>query len=256
MLRTTLRKLGLIRTTWLLTVASIGISVGLTYAIMDFTSEEPSGIGLFIAVLAPGIMAPVFSYFTLRLVFHLEAAEEKLRHLSTTDDLTQVYNRRHFIQIAKTEWARARRYGEEFAIVIFDLDEFKRINDTYGHVVGDQVLRTVGEVCMREVRSTDTFARFGGDEFVFLIPKSAEIDLEAFIERVRIRLAQTRIPHQQGDIRFTVSIGAKRFDQHMLEFDTILMKADEALYRAKRNGGNRAEMAEETPIRLESVPTT
>jgi diguanylate cyclase (GGDEF)-like protein len=154
-----------------------------------------------------------------------------------------VYNRRHFIEHARTAWERALRYGEEFAIVIFDIDDFKRINDIYGHLAGDQVLQEVSRVCETGARATEMFARYGGDEFVYLIPDSATIDIEAFMQRIQKRLSEKVMKIREDEIRITVSMGAGRFDDEVPSFETILNQADQALYTAKRSGGNAAWMS-------------
>jgi diguanylate cyclase (GGDEF)-like protein len=147
---------------------------------------------------------------------------------------------RHFIEHTQVEWERALRYGEEFAIIIFDIDEFKRINDSHGHLAGDQVLREVSRVCEKEARATDMLARYGGDEFVYLIPNSGAIEIHEFMKRVQKRLCENVIKIREDEIRITVSMGAGRFDGEVPNFESILNQADQALYIAKRSGDNAA----------------
>jgi diguanylate cyclase (GGDEF)-like protein len=243
MFRKLLIRAGLIRTTLALTCLSILASVGLTYLITQYLYEGSSRTAILIAILVPGILAPVFSYSLLRLLFQLVATEERLQQLSIKDDLTQVYNRRHFIEHAELQWERAIRYSEEFAIIIFDLDNFKAVNDIYGHLAGDQVLREVSLLCEKEARVTDMFARYGGDEFVYLIPNSASIDVQEFMKRVQARLSEEAIKIGQDEIRITVSMGARRFDDEDPKFEAILSQADQALYEAKRVGGNASRVS-------------
>lgn len=242
MIRKLLQRAGLIKTTAALTGLSILASVGITYLITQFQDGDSSPTAILIAILVPAIVAPLFSYTLLRLLFQLDAAEERLRRLSIKDDLTQVYNRRHFIEHAEVQWERAVRYGEEFAIIIFDIDNFKTVNDSYGHLAGDQVLRAVSRVCEEEARATDMFARFGGDEFVYLIPNSAAIDVQEFMKRVRSRLSGHAIKIGQDQVRITVSMGACRFDDEYPDFEAILSQADQALYAAKGIGGDAAQV--------------
>lgn len=243
MIRNLLRRAGLIKTTLALTGSSILASVGLTYVITQYLDGDSSPTAILIAILVPAIIAPLFSYSLLRLLFQLDAAEGRLRQLSIKDDLTQVYNRRHFIEHAQVQWERAIRYGEEFAIIIFDIDDFKTVNDTYGHLAGDQVLREVSRVCEKEARATDMFARYGGDEFVYLIPNSSAIDVQEFMKRVQARLFEQGIKIGQDEIRITVSMGARRFDDEDPGFEAVLSKADQALYAAKRIGGDAARVS-------------
>lgn len=243
MIRNLLRRAGLIGTTLAITGLSVLASVGLTYVITQYLDGGSSPTAILIAILVPAIIAPVFSYSLLRLLFQLDAAEENLRHISIKDDLTQVYNRRHFIEHAQVQWERAIRYGEEFAIIIFDIDDFKAVNDSYGHLAGDQVLRAVSRVCEKEARATDMIARYGGDEFVYLIPNSSAIDVHEFMKRVQARLSGQPIKIGQDEIHITVSMGARRFDDEAPDFESVLSKADQALYAAKRTGGNAARVS-------------
>jgi diguanylate cyclase (GGDEF)-like protein len=238
MLRGLLKRAGLIRTTSAVTGLSILASVALTYLVTQYVDGGSSVTAMLIAILVPAVIAPLLSYALLRLLFQLDAAEERMRQLSIKDDLTQVYNRRHFIEHAKVEWERALRYGEEFAIIIFDIDDFKRINDIYGHLAGDEILREVSRVCEKEARASDMFARYGGDEFVYLIPNSGAIDIQELMKRVQQRLSENLMKIGEDEIRITVSMGARRFDDEVPDFEAILSQADQALYTAKRSGGN------------------
>jgi diguanylate cyclase (GGDEF)-like protein len=243
MIRKLLQRAGLIRTTLALTGLSILASVGITYLVTRYLDGSSSPTAILIAILVPAIIAPLFSYTLLRLLFQLDATEERLRQLSIEDDLTQAYNRRHFIEHARVQWERAIRYGEEFAIIIFDIDNFKTVNDAYGHLAGDQVLREVSRVCEKEARATDMFARYGGDEFVYLIPNSAAIGVQEFMKRVQQRLSEQAIKIGQDQIRITVSMGARRFNDEDPDFEAVLSGADQALYAAKRIGGDAARVS-------------
>lgn len=104
------------------------------------------------------------------------ATEEELRQLATTDSLTGIFNRRHFLELAENELLRSRRTTRAFSIIMFDVDHFKRINDTYGHQAGDQVLKTITLACQRSLRQTDVIARYGGEEFIILLPEADSLD--------------------------------------------------------------------------------
>ncbi len=238
-----LKRLGVIKATVMLTIASVLISIVITATLTTLLS---GGIGLtsmIIAIFVPTIIAPLFAYTTLRLTFQLHIAEEKLRQLSITDELTQAHNRRYFMDMAARALAGAKRYGDSFSIIIFDIDDFKRINDTYGHNAGDKVLRTISEICMAHIRDTDIFARYGGEEFAFLVPRCSPTNVLQFAERIRIKLSDARVPIDQTEIQFTVSIGAGTFDSTTPDLDTLLIRADTALYSAKKQGKNRTLLA-------------
>jgi len=168
--------------------------------------------------------------------------EERLRRQASTDSLTQIWNRRHFMQLAERELERTRRYGGQFALAMIDLDHFKTINDTRGHDVGDETLKRVAEIVGNNLRKVDVFARFGGEEFVVALP---ETDLEKALhvaERLRRQVADTPMTDQATPVRTTVSIGVTVVGREPADLATALKQADDALYRAKRNGRNRVEV--------------
>lgn len=238
MLHKILKQFGVLKVTVTLTIASILISILITAGLNALLSEGIGTSSIIIATVVPTVIAPLFAYITLRLIYQLDLAEERLRKLSITDELTQAYNRRYFVEIASKVLAGAKRYGDSFAIIIFDIDDFKRVNDTYGHAAGDEVLRVLSEICITTVRDSDIFARYGGEEFAILVPRCSPTDIVKFAERIRIKLSEARVRHNQIDIQFTVSMGAGIFDSATPDLDTILTRADEALYAAKKQGKN------------------
>ncbi len=180
------------------------------------------------------------------LTRQLDAANQELMLLSVTDGLTRAYNHRHFQERLKGEYARARRHGEPFTCVMIDLDHFKRINDTYGHPVGDRVLVRLVEILKEGVRSEDLVARYGGEEFVLLLPKTDSAQARVIADRLRERIAREEIPVTDSKrLAVTVSMGVADFCPGAVERDpdALLRAADEALYRAKANGRNRVEVA-------------
>ncbi|MEW5831011.1 MAG: GGDEF domain-containing protein [Chloroflexota bacterium] len=193
-----------------------------------------------LATLVPAIVAPIFSSITLRLTIQLYLAKDKLQRLSTIDDLTQARNRRYFIEMAARAIESAKRYGTPFALIILDVDDFKAINDIYGHVAGDKVLAAIAGVCMMGIRSSDIFARYGGDEFVFLIQLNNPMeDVSKFSERIRAELSQARVFYDQEDIQFTVSMGIGMIGRDAPDVEGLLAQVDALLLRAKREGKNR-----------------
>lgn len=169
---------------------------------------------------------------------------EEVQHLAITDPLTQLYNRRYFLTAARRELERARRHCLPLVIIIADLDDFKRINDTCGHPVGDRVLQTFSGLLRRELRSIDLLARYGGEEFILLLPETDENGGVRVVERLRLMLSRTTIATGQGVVQITASFGmaiyAEPFDG--MSIDTLVMRADEALLRAKQAGKNRLEI--------------
>lgn len=164
--------------------------------------------------------------------------QEVLQQRATTDDLTGVFNRRQFIEVAQSELKRSRRNKHPMASVIFDIDNLKLVNDTYGHATGDQVLVTFSKTCMKNIRETDVFARFGGDEFVLLLPDTNFNDAYKVVERIRQALAALSIDANGDSISITVSSGMACFSENDESIDTLLGRTDMALYRAKAAGRN------------------
>lgn len=239
MFRTILRRYGITAITIGMTLISILLSVGITWSVNAFLSDGPLGEGLVIAILAPLVIAPLMSVQMLRLLSKLDEAERQLQVLSYTDELTQTYNRRYFIQYADQELKRAQRSEETFSIAILDLDNFKQINDQWGHLAGDQVLRELPRMLREHIRQGDVFARYGGDEFIFLFPQTSRQQIQAWADRIYERFAGRSIQLGGLEIQPLFSIGIAVFESGMSDLDELLKQADDSLYRAKRRGGNQ-----------------
>ena len=169
---------------------------------------------------------------------HRKHLERELQELATTDSLTGVSNRRHFMERAHDELIKAHRYNRTFALFMLDVDHFKQINDSYSHEVGDKVLVSLAKTCKRFLRSTDIFGRIGGEEFAAVL---LEADLNAALDvadRLREELAQTMVMVDGVTIKFTVSIGVAVLGHNMATLDALIRAADRALYAAKNNGRN------------------
>lgn len=165
----------------------------------------------------------------------LHIANAELHQLATTDALTGAWNRRHFEQTAAAEVARIQRYGEPLSLILFDIDHFKSINDNYGHQIGDQVLTEITQRVRSTLRTTDLLARWGGEEFVVMIPHCGETDAAQLAEKIRTRVA-TRPFDRIGTI--TASFGVAQFAPNDT-LDAWFKRGDDALYRAKEGGRNR-----------------
>ncbi|APG27530.1 hypothetical protein A7E78_06555 [Syntrophotalea acetylenivorans] len=167
--------------------------------------------------------------------------ENELRNLAITDSLTGAWNRRYFISRAKEELARSLRYTPPFALLILDIDFFKLINDTYGHDVGDEVLKSLTERCRMELRETDVFARFGGEEFAALLPQISRENALLTAERLRTSIATMPMEQISETFSITVSIGISLFNGQETSIEELIKQADQAMYRAKKQGRNRVE---------------
>jgi diguanylate cyclase (GGDEF)-like protein len=243
MLRTLIKCYGVIPATLALTATALLSSATFTFLIDVIFLGSIELADLTISIIVPALVAPPFTYQILRLIAQLEAAEEQQRILAITDPLTQAYNRRHFVALSEREFARAKRYGTAFSLIILDIDDFKPINDSYGHAAGDEVLRRLTAICQAACRDSDLFARYGGEEFIFLLPETDKNNTLNFAERLRKLSAQTTVTYNQAAIHFTVSMGVITYQQDATGPDALLIKADEALYQAKHAGKNRVMVA-------------
>jgi len=172
----------------------------------------------------------------------LEKANEELVDMSHRDPLTQIFNRRYFSEQSKKIKSFSQRNNNiPFSIITLDIDKFKKINDTYGHLVGDEVIIKVAHIIEAEVRTSDIVARFGGEEFVMLLQDCNLDDAYKVAEKVREDIEKTSISvHIDTEVKFTVSIGVAQFsevDNNNIEL--TLSRADEALYKAKNIGRNK-----------------
>ena len=169
--------------------------------------------------------------------------ERELRRLATTDSLTGLANRRQFTTLAHQEMERSLRYGSPLAVVMLDVDFFKKVNDSWGHAIGDELLRALTAAMEGQLRDVDVLGRMGGEEFAVLLP---ETDLEGGLhvaERLRVAADGVRLPLGEGWLRATISLGvASRHDGESV-FDHLLGRADRALYDAKQGGRNRVAKA-------------
>lgn len=164
---------------------------------------------------------------------------QRLEEMAVTDELTRLFNRRYFYQELKKEMERSKRYQEHLSLLIIDLDHFKKVNDTYGHSAGDIVLKTVAQKIKSGLRTTDFACRYGGEEFVIVLPKTSVADAMNLAERVRqeISVSTVQIENQQ-ELHVTLSIGVGEY-LNGETMELLINRADEALYKAKQNGRNQ-----------------
>ena len=167
--------------------------------------------------------------------------QDKLQQLAITDPLTGLFNRRYFFEIAEKEFAKSSRYNRPLSVVILDLDMFKDINDTYGHLVGDRALIHIGRLLRKTTRDPDIPARYGGEEFVVLLPETDCASAQIFSDRLRKLVADSPIQSDNDTIHFTASIGVtgKNNNEEVETLDQLISQADQALYKAKRAGRNQ-----------------
>lgn len=171
----------------------------------------------------------------------LRISNEEMEKLATIDHLTKLYNRRHFFELAEQELIRAKRYNLNFSLLLIDLDKFKTINDSFGHLFGDQVLQIAAESVRQNSREIDILGRYGGDEFAILAPETQASQSQIFASRMRQSFQNQIKELIPKNNHATMSIGIADFQNQnaISSIDTIFEQADQALYNAKGDGGNR-----------------
>ncbi len=175
----------------------------------------------------------------------LEAANAKLERLATVDPLTAVWNRRHFLDLAAAELGRAHRHGRRLSVILLDLDNFKAVNDGHGHAAGDEALRTAVVRAREALRTSDQIARFGGEEFVALLPETDLAGARIVAERVRAAIAGSPVVTDGRAIPITASLGVAEWNASEPSIELTLRRADAALYEAKLAGRDRVCVADE-----------
>jgi diguanylate cyclase (GGDEF)-like protein len=173
--------------------------------------------------------------------------ESHLRFLATTDALTGVANRRSLLRRAEHEFRRARRYGRPMALLLLDIDHFKRVNDTWGHFAGDEALKALCGVCLGSLRSSDLLGRLGGEEFAVLLPEAGVRDACGTAERIRQTVEELAVEWHGRTIRMTVSIGVATIESPDADIYALMRRADLALYTAKDVGRNRVVLCADEP---------
>ena len=185
--------------------------------------------------------ARIFAQMRIKnLAKDLEQKNSVLEQLALTDTLTGLFNRRHFDNQLGIFWEQSVRHDESFTLVMVDIDHFKKINDTYGHAIGDQILRHLSQMMKTICRTGDLVVRLGGEEFVLVLPKTTMRQAFIVSERIRINVSDSKVRTMSGEVQFTISMGiADREICQASDGYHILKMADDALYKAKNNGRNR-----------------
>ena len=192
--------------------------------------------GNFAAALAPMLLV---AYITNMLSQDIMNAMARIRLIAETDELTHAYNMRAFNAIARRECALADRYNRTFSLLMVDSDNLKKVNDTHGHKAGDRLIKLVVQCIQDDLRTTDVVARYGGDEFICLLPETGLEPASQVAERIRRRIEETALNAGQDAVPTSVSIGVATYPEHGDEFDTLAKNADRALYSSKAQGRNR-----------------
>ena len=195
---------------------------------------------LLLATLLPVPIAGLGAGITLRLIVALDQARSRAEQLALTDALTGVRNRRWFMTQAALEFERATRHGRALALVLIDVDHFKRVNDEHGHQTGDRLLVEIAQTCAATLRRTDLLARFGGEEFIVLLPETGQREAVRLAERMRQAVqAGLRDPQHPLQVPVTISLGVVAMSAATPTLYALIRATDQALYDAKRAGRDR-----------------
>ncbi|GLX85227.1 diguanylate cyclase [Thalassotalea loyana] len=200
---------------------------------ITFTPVEDNGQLTHICILIEDV-TDVCHYQTM-----LRKTLDDLAMANRIDGLTQVFNRKHWEECLGQEFSRARRYDADLALIMFDLDHFKRLNDTYGHQCGDMVLIETAKAIDELIRISDTFGRYGGEEFAVILPETGIVGAMDVAEKIRQRIEDIALLHNQAPINVTTSIGVAILCEEDYRYEDLISKADQALYQAKAAGRNQ-----------------
>jgi diguanylate cyclase (GGDEF)-like protein len=209
-----------------------------------FSKDEESALSSMALLLANSVIRFDLNknlYLAIDKINTTSIRAEVLEKFAYTDALTGLYNRRHFMELAQNVTEKAKRFDSPCYAMILDLDFFKKINDTYGHLAGDEVLKEASAVMKTTLRSYDLLARYGGEEFVVLISDTSEEDVLHLADRIRELISRTTFMYNDVKMSCTVSIGVAK-NSGDFTISSLLEKADKALYAAKESGRNRVLM--------------
>jgi diguanylate cyclase (GGDEF)-like protein len=174
----------------------------------------------------------------------LERANEQLAKLSMTDRLTGLLNRGTWENLVDAEYERYRRYGQATSLVMFDIDHFKPVNDNYGHLAGDEVIRHTAQTTRNNIRQSDSAGRYGGEEFGIILPETDAENARLLCERIRESIEKSTVETSAGNITYTISMGIAQLTDEPENYMQWMQKADEALYAAKESGRNKVVVGE------------
>lgn len=229
------------------------ISLVATLLILFFTGAESFWRGVIISTACPILIGYPTFHKIFSLIDQLDKKEKEMRKLATKDHLTDIWNRRFFIESAEKEVKQAIRHDRSLSLMIIDLDLFKNINDTYGHLAGDKTLRIFCEIAQEIIRTTDIFGRIGGEEFAALLPDCPGDEACQAAERLREAVWKQLIESDAGTFSISISVGVATLDKNRPDYDTMANAADKALYAAKEGGRNTIRVMKKSCAGCEKV---
>ena len=235
-----LLRVGKLRVVLAITGVSVILSVLMTWVGNEvFMPDVPVEEWLYISIVVPALISPMVSTLVLSLVYQLAEAKAALQAMAETDPLTGVGNRRYFLKQAAQAIQDAERSRSPLTVVLLDIDRFKEINDSHGHAIGDTALIVVADTCRQGIRAGDILARWGGEEFIVLLPSATLATGCVLAERLRASIAEAVVDGVPREV--TVSIGVAELSCGLETLDDVISNADRRMYRAKGAGRNRVE---------------
>ena len=237
-MRELIQKLGRVNTVIVITVFSILFSVILS-SVISYSIIGPEFIvrSILIAITIPLIVAPLCAWPLMGLLMKIDSLEKKMRNLATYDSLTGLLSRQAFIQNAKSFIDFAQREQIPFSVIALDLDRFKKINDSYGHAAGDEILKHFATATQIILRKGDLIGRIGGEEFAILLPNTSQADADTLAVRLHQTIRESTIAYGHASITYSVSMGlVSLLGKETDAIEDILNRADQSLYLAKENG--------------------
>lgn len=228
----------------LITLLEVAL-IAACYIFLGYSTTEDSPFwitnpGDFMTQLAPMLLV---AYITTMLLADIRGALSRIKVISETDELTGIYNLRAFTALADRTHKQSMRYGHAYSIVMVDCDNLKAVNDTYGHEAGNRLLKLTVTCIQQSLRQVDALARYGGDEFVALLPQTRAAGAFEVAERIRKTIAATPLDTPGTQAPATVSVGVAAFPEHGEELAVIMNRADQALYNSKKRGRNRTSVS-------------
>jgi diguanylate cyclase (GGDEF)-like protein len=202
-----------------------------------------NGLQLFLSIVPMAWLTYQVGDFVAGWVKSTSFRVNKLQSLASTDALTGLINRGQFNVRLESERARAKRYRHNLCLALFDIDDFKKINDVYGHPVGDRILTELGQLISNNVRETDIPARYGGEEFALILPETSMVHATDLLERLRFLVEETVFCLPDNPLPITLSVGVQELHYPNMPIYELIAQADAALYQAKRNGKNQVVCA-------------
>ena len=225
----------------MLTILALVLPTTLDFALQDSMPERLMAIAAILFMIVAYRSLRITNHFVQHshsLSYELRRAKEHAETLARTDFLTGMNNRRSFYDLCETPFRLARRHGQDLAVILFDIDRFKKINDAHGHAVGDEVIKSLARIVASTGRESDVAGRVGGDEFAILLPQTNARNAQELAERLREQMEQSVVRLDHGEVRFTVSFGVVPMSAGCESLEALVAAADAAMYEAKERGKN------------------